>query len=265
MNAMPENVRASRGTFAPSSSATSVQGIALRSRAVAKYAGPSERACLNMATGFISRHFRALLLCGLLVTPAAWATQLTLVGVFGDKAAIIAVDGGEPRTVRIGQRLGAVLLVSIEGDRATVEVDGKRRVLLRGQTYSTATSASDRQVAVLSAVQGGHFIAEGQINGGSARFLVDTGATSIALPGSEAKRLGIDYQKGRRGVTQTAAGPTGTYIVTLDTVRVGGIELQRVEAVVIEQGLNVILLGMSFLNRVEMKREGQTMTLTRRF
>lgn len=201
----------------------------------------------------------------LALAPAAWATQLTLVGVFGDKAAILAVDGGEPRTVRVGQKLGAVLLVSVEGDRATVEVDGKRRVLVRGQTYSTARSATDKQSVVLSAAQGGHFIAEGQINGGSVRFLVDTGASAIALPGSEARRLGIDYLKGRRGTTQTAAGPTTMYIVTLDTVRIGDIELQRVDAFVIEQGLNVVLLGMTFLNRVEMKREGQTMTLTRRF
>lgn len=51
----------------------------------------------------------------------------------------------------------------------------------------------------------------------------------------------------------------------LDSVRVGGIELREVDAIVIEQGLPVALLGMSFLNRVEMKREGETLTLTRRF
>jgi aspartyl protease family protein len=203
-------------------------------------------------------------LLGLLLSPAAWATQVTLVGVFGDKAAIIAIDGGDPRTIRPGQKLGAVLLVSVENDRATVEVDGKRRVLLRGQTYSTS-GPSDRQTAVLAASSGGHFIAEGQVNGGAVRFLVDTGATSIALPAADARRLGIDYQKGRRGTTHTAAGPTPMYVVTLDTVRVGGIELQAVEAIIIEQGLNVALLGMTFLNRVEMKRDGHTMTLTRRF
>ena len=161
--------------------------------------------------------------------------------------------------------MGNVTLVSVDKDRATVEVDGKRRVLLRGQTYSTAANPSGRQTTVLAAGPGGHFVAEGQINGGAIRFLVDTGATAIALPAADAKRLGIDYQKGRRGMTNTAAGPTPMYVVRLDTVRVGGIELQAVDAIVIEQGLNVALLGMTFLNRVEMKRDGATMTLTRRF
>lgn len=97
------------------------------------------------------------------------------------------------------------------------------------------------------------------------RFLVDTGATAIALPAADAKRLGIDYQKGRRGMTQAAAGPTPIFILRLDTVRVGGIELRAVDAFVLEEGLNVALLGMTFLNRVEMKRDGATMTLTRRY
>lgn len=211
-------------------------------------------------------HSRVLWLWGFLAAaPAALATDITLTGVFGDKAAIIAVDNGEPRTIRVGQRIGNVTLVSVEKDRATVEVNGKRRVLVRGQTYSTAVDPSGKQSVVLAAGPGGHFIADGQVNGGAVRFLVDTGATAIALPAADAKRLGIDYQKGRRGMTNTAAGPTPMYIVRLDTVRVGGIELQAIDAIIIEQGLNVALLGMTFLNRVEMKRDGATMTLTRRF
>jgi aspartyl protease family protein len=222
-----------------------------------------------MATGFTTPDSsvlpRAAVLAAALAMGEAAATDLTLVGTFGDKAAVIAVDGGEPRTVKVGQRFGGATLVSVERDRATVEIDGKRRVLVRGQTYSTGGSPSGRQTAVLAAGPGGHFIAEGQVNGGPVRFLVDTGATSIALPAPDARRLGIDYLKGRRGFTQTAAGPAPVYIVRLDTVRVGGIELQQVDAIVIEQGLSIALLGMSFLNRVEMKRDGATMTLTRRF
>ena len=78
-------------------------------------------------------------------------------------------------------------------------------------------------------------------------------------------RLGLDYRKGRRGMTNTANGRVPVYGVTLDRIRVGDIELSSVEAVVIEQGLDITLLGMSFLNRVEMRRDGQTMTLMRRF
>ena len=108
-------------------------------------------------------------------------------------------------------------------------------------------------------------MSDGAINGNPIRFLVDTGATSVALPASDADRLGIDYRKGRRGISNTAGGPVTVYRVSLDSVRLGGIELRTVDAVVIEQGLDIALLGMSFLNRVEMKRDGATMTLIRRF
>ena len=104
-----------------------------------------------------------------------------------------------------------------------------------------------------------------QINGGAVRFLVDTGASAVALPAAEASRLRIDYRKGRRGMAQTAGGPADAYIVTLDSLRVGGIELQNVECMVIERGLDIALLGNTFLNRMEIRQDGRTMTLVRRY
>ncbi len=201
----------------------------------------------------------------MLAASAAMATDVTLVGVFGNKAAVLAIDGGDPRTVKVGQRLGDVIVIAVEKDRATIESGGKRRVLVRGQTYSTSGAGGARQSVTMSAGAGGHFMVDGQIGGGAIRFLIDTGASVVAIPASEANRLHIDYRKGRPGTTQTAAGPVPVYAVRLDSVRVGSIELQNVEAIVIEQGLSVALLGNSFLNRVEMQRDGQTMTLTRRY
>ena len=203
----------------------------------------------------------ALALCA---TPAL-AEDVTLVGVFGDKAAILSTDGGEPRTVRVGQKLGGVTLISVEGDRATVEIDGKRRVLVRGQSYSSRAAASGAQSVTLAADSRGHFFADGTINGNAIRFVVDTGATTIALSSAEAERMRLDYRKGQQGTAQTAAGPVSSFLIKLDSVRVGGIELQNVDAVVIERGLPIALLGMTFLNRVEMQRNGDRMTLIRRY
>lgn len=188
-----------------------------------------------------------------------------MIGTFGSTAAILSINAGAPKTVKVGQSFGGVTVIAVDKDRATVDVDGKRRVLQRGQTYSSGGAGSSAQSVTLSAGAGGHFMADGQINGGAIRFMVDTGATSIALPAGEASRLGIDYRKGQRGMVNTAGGQTPAYAVKLDRVRVGDIELQNVDAIVIEQGLNVVLLGNSFLNRTEIRREGQTMTLTRRF
>ena len=169
------------------------------------------------------------------------AAEVALVGVIGDKAAVLAIDGGDPKAVKVGQSWNGISVIAVEKNRAT-----------SGQT-------------TLAAGPGGHFFGDGAVNGMPIRFLVDTGASAIALPASDAQRLGIDYRKGQPGVASTANGSIAVYRVRLDSVRVGEIELHQVDAVVIERGLETALLGMSFLNRVEMKREGSTMTLTRRF
>jgi aspartyl protease family protein len=195
----------------------------------------------------------------------AVAADVALIGVIGDKAAVLAVDGGDPKTVKVGQSWNGITVLSVVKDRATVEIEGRRRVLQQGQHYRGAAPIAERAQVTLAAGPGGHFVGEGAVNGNPVRFLVDTGATSIALPASEADRLGIDYRKGPRALSNTANGTVAVYRVSLDIVRLGDIELRSVDAVVFEQGLDTALLGMSFLNRVEMRREGQTMTLIRRF
>jgi aspartyl protease family protein len=96
--------------------------------------------------------------------------------------------------------------------------------------------------------------------------VVDTGASVVVLSAADAVRLGLDYRKGQRANMQTANGATTGYLVKLETVRVGGIELHNVDGVVVDRGLGSVgLLGMSFLNRLEMRRDGEKMELIRRF
>jgi aspartyl protease family protein len=206
----------------------------------------------------------ALLALSLAFLPAR-AADVAMIGVIGDKAAVLALDGGNPKTVKVGQTWNGIKVIEVKGDFATIEMDGKRRVLQRGMHYRGAAASSDRQSVTLAADPRGHFFTEGAVNGSPVRFLVDTGATAVALPASEARRLGVDYRKGQPGFTNTAGGVVQTFRVRFDRVQLGDIELSGVDGVVIEQGLDIALLGMSFLNRLEMKREGQTMTLIRRF
>lgn len=218
-----------------------------------------------MATGFM-RRIRIIALGGLLACGPAAALDVALIGVIGDRAAVLAVGGGEPKTVKVGQQWRGVTVVAVERERATVEVDGARRTLALGQHYRSAPAGDGgRQSVTLAADTRGHFVSDGAVNGVQVRFLVDTGASVVALPAADAARLGIDYRKGERGAVKTAGGTMPAHRVTLDSVRLGGIELTGVEGIVLEQGLDIALLGMSFLNRVDMKRDGQTMTLTRRF
>ena len=112
----------------------------------------------------------------------------------------------------------------------------------------------------------GHFVADGQVNGMPIRFAVDTGATFITLSAREASRLGLDYRNGQKAVMETANGDVLAYRVKLDTVCVGDVTVNNVDAVVTEgNSLPVALLGMSFLNRMDIRREGAIMTLTKRY
>lgn len=193
-----------------------------------------------------------------------YAANITVVGLFPGKA-LIVVNNGAPRTMSVGQTSPeGVKLIATDSKSATLEFEGKRHVLEIGEHFATTTAGSVPTVK-LAADTRGHFVTLGSVNGGSVRFLVDTGATLIALPARDASRLGIDFRKGDAGFAQTAAGPTPVYRVRLDTVQIGDITINQVDAVVMVEGLEIALLGMSFLNRTEMKREGQTMTLTKRF
>jgi aspartyl protease family protein len=217
-----------------------------------------------MATGFIRRHCSVAALALALVAAGAAAQEVTLVGTFGEKAAVLVIDGRSPRALRVGHEAYGVKVISVSADGAVIEVGGERRTLARGQGAGNAADGGHQSVT-LSADSRGHFVAQGAVNDQPVQFVVDTGATLVALPAADAQRLGINYRKGEIALTKTAAGVVPVYKVRLDKVRLGGIELSSVDAVVIEQGLDIALLGMSFLNRVDMRHEGQLMTLTRRY
>jgi len=206
----------------------------------------------------------AIIAAGSLACTAAWATSVSVSGLFKDKA-ITSIDGGKPRTLSVGQTVQGVKLIAADSSSASFEVDGKRRTLAMGQSFAGGAPASARQMVSLTADARGHYAAMGSLNGFPVTFLVDTGATSIAINADEAHRIGLDYRAGQATGVGTAAGVVPAWHVTFNTVKVGGIVLNQVDGMVVETGLDVPLLGMSFLNRMDMKRDGQTMTLTQRY
>ncbi|HJV50699.1 MAG TPA: TIGR02281 family clan AA aspartic protease [Noviherbaspirillum sp.] len=205
------------------------------------------------------------LCCALaLFAGAAQAADISVVGLFPNKA-VLVIDGGAPKTYAVGSTISeGIKLLAADDSGATLEVNGKRQTITLGDHAARSASTGRASVTLLPDAQG-HYMAQGQINGGSVRMLLDTGATLIALPASDATRLGINYRNGRMGYVKTANGTAPAYRVTLDTVKLGDIEINQVDAVVQEQGLPFILLGMSFLNRMEMRREGEQMVLTKRY
>ena len=208
----------------------------------------------------------AVLIC--LLPATSRAAEVNLIGLFPNKA-VVVIDGGAPRVLTVGQPpVGGVTLLSSDREAATATllIDGQKKTLKIGQHQSGSTPALSAQSATLTADAQGHFVVEGQINGGRVRFLVDTGATTVSLSSADANRLGIDYRKGQPGLMGTANGTAIAYKVKLDNVRVGDIVANNVDASVLEGSqIPFALLGMSFLNRMEMKRVGETMVLIKRF
>jgi aspartyl protease family protein len=193
----------------------------------------------------------------------AAATEVGVVGLFPGKA-VLVIDGGTPRTLEVGAKSGDVRLIAVEANLAVVEVAGKRqRIGIGEQVYSAA--AGGPAVISLNADARGHFMTTGTINGAAARFMVDTGATLVAMGAGDARRANIDYAKGESGTMMTANGPLRVWRVSINALRIGDVLLNGVDAVVQEQDMPMVLLGMSFLNRMEMQRSGETMTLRRRF
>jgi aspartyl protease family protein len=203
-----------------------------------------------------------------LAPPLAAAADINVVGLTAGKAVVI-IDKGKPRTLSVGQTSPeGVKLVEATTESATFEVGGKRQTLTTGQhgVISGGGGTGDSAVVSLTADSRGHFITTGTVNGVSTRFLVDTGASMVALSVDDARRAGVNYLAGARGRVQTANGIAVVYNVKLDAVRVGDITLNNVDAAVIEgDKLGIALLGMSFLNRMEMKRAGDTLTLIKRY
>lgn len=196
---------------------------------------------------------------------AAYAADVGVAGIFPGKA-LLVIDGGAPRLVAVGQKTAeGVRVVAIEGESVTLDVNGQKRLLRMGQSVVSQQSAGDAAEVKLAADARGHFVTQGAVNGQVVRFLVDTGATMVSLGAADATRIGIDWRKGQPGVAQTANGQARAWKVRLDTVRIGEIVVHGVDGIVHEADLPVALLGMSFLSRMDIRNEGSTMTLKKKY
>ncbi len=210
----------------------------------------------------------ARFLFALLLAPAVWGQTVAINGTLGDKALLI-VDGGFPKSVAIGATHMGVKVVSMQGDSVVVEIAGKRMTMRVGDAPASVGSnaglAAGGSRVVLTAGHGGHFTSEGQINGRIVRFMVDTGATAVALSISEAERIGLKYKNGDRVQMNTANGVVPGWRMTLDSVRLGDVSIGGVDAVITPASMPYVLLGNSFLNRFQMNRTNDQMVLERRF
>lgn len=197
----------------------------------------------------------------------AHAQSVALSGVSGSKA-LITVDSAAPRFMSPGQTHQGVKLVSTDGESATIEIAGKRQILRVGDAPVSVGSqggarGSGKRI-VMTADGQGHFMPQGKINGKSVQFLVDTGASVVAIGEPEAKRIGLPYLQGQRVMLSTANGSAVGYELKLDQVVLGDVVAYDVTAVVTPQAMPFVLLGNSFLTKFQMNRTNDQMTLEKR-
>jgi aspartyl protease family protein len=211
---------------------------------------------------------RTLLLATLLLGGLGAAAQtVTLQGVMG-RQALLVVDGGSPRGVAPGDSYKGVKVISTSGELAVIEVGGQRQTLRVGESPvsigGNGPAARGTRI-VLTAGSGGHFTTQGSINGRTASFVVDTGATLVTMSAADAQRLGVNYRAGEQGYSSTANGVVPAWRIKLASVRVGDVEIHDVDALVAPQPMPFVLLGNSFLARFQMKRDNDQMVLDRRY
>ncbi|MEJ2693398.1 MAG: TIGR02281 family clan AA aspartic protease [Candidatus Thiodiazotropha sp.] len=192
--------------------------------------------------------------------------QITVEALFSGQA-MVRVDG-KRRLLKLNKPSPeGLVLISADSHAAVIEVDGERRSFPLGSHVSTRFDQPERVSAKIWRNEHGSYTTVGSINGRMVNFLVDTGASAVAMYRADAKRLGLSYKlDGTPMTVSTANGTAPAYEVELSRVKVGDIELRNVRGFVIEStGGGPILLGMSFLNQVKMDDQGSVLLLHRKY
>ena len=192
------------------------------------------------------------------------AQDVALAGILGGKA-LLVVNGSAPRGVAPGESHMGVQVVSVGREDAVVDSAGGRRSLRLGEAPVRVGGSGTGQRVVLKADARGHFVSNGQINGRIMQYLVDTGASTVAIGRPDAQRMGLKFEEQGQSVRMnTANGVAQGWRMRLDSVRVGDVELRGVDAIVTPQPMPYVLLGNSFLREFEMSRNGDEMMLLKR-
>ena len=202
--------------------------------------------------------------CALLALPmGACAQSVALAGVLGTKA-LLVVDANPPRAMGVGDEFHGVKVIALSKDDATIDVKGVRRVVRLGEAPVSVGARTGGRRVTLVADSRGHFVNSGTINGQAMQYMVDTGASTVAIGRPDADRMGLKYLNGQPVSVGTANGVAQGWRMKLDSVRVGGVEVFGVEAIITSQPMPYVLLGNSFLTEFQMTRINDQMVLEKR-
>ncbi|MFK7815237.1 MAG: TIGR02281 family clan AA aspartic protease [Gammaproteobacteria bacterium] len=186
--------------------------------------------------------------------------------LFKNKAMVNIND--KQHLLKIGEpAISGVKLIEATSKYAILDIEGKRSKYNLGNRVSASYNKTEKKKVQIYRDAANMYRTVGSINGYPVDFLVDTGATSVALNSELAKRLGIQYKlDGEETVVSTASGKALAYSISLDQVKVGEIMLRNIDAVIIEGNSPTMpLLGMSYLGRLKLNNENQYLELEEKF
>jgi aspartyl protease family protein len=197
-----------------------------------------------------------------LMAPLAWAQEIQVKGLFKGSA-VLQIDG-QQMLLKVGQvSPEGVRLVSADSKSAVVSVRGERFELTLSHRIANAYKEPVAQELRVPQGQGGHYFVSGQVNGRNVDFLVDTGATLIALNKQTAIDLGVNYRAGRLSTVSTANGKVQVFVVNLSNVTVGNLSVNNVQATVhLDDSPSIALLGNSFLGQLNMNTDNGVLVLS---
>ncbi len=182
-------------------------------------------------------------------------------------AAVLRIDGQQVmlRDGKTGP--GGVKLIEATSRSAVLEIDGKRYDMALHTAIGGQFKEAELKQVVIRKNNNDQYLVNGSINGQSVQFLVDTGATSVAMNEMDARRLGLQYRiDGKESQVVTAGGVNNSWVVKLDSVKVGEIQVSNVDAVVVQGGYPAqVLLGMTYLNHVKLQEQNSVMMLEKKY
>lgn len=207
--------------------------------------------------------FGLFLVCFLLLNAVLAGPSVRVLALFPGKA-MLEIDGKRKVMAAGARHPSGVRLISADTTQAVVEIDGRREQLRLGSTVSSRyAKPQQHEIRIIKDTARGGYFVDGLINGQPVRFLVDTGATTIAMSERHAARLGLAHRvDGVRVSVGTASGRTVGHHVTLKKLSVGGLRLRDVGAVVIDgDSPQHILLGMNVLGQLQMDQRENLLIL----
>lgn len=214
------------------------------------------------ATPRIGAMFMLLLASILLLSPAAQAASVTVEALLPNTAVLMI--NGQRKTLKAGDSYQGVKLLGADANAAVLEINGERQRLGLNRNITTNFVAPERRQLDIPRNDRMQYITSARINGRNVQVMVDTGANVVAMSARHASALGVDYRAGMPSKLETASATIDAWMVSLQSVEVGGIRVENVRATVTEgEYPSTVLLGMSYLQHVELREREGVLSLSR--